>query len=176
MANVASNQIIEPIKVTIVADNPIDTIEDRHVLTAHRMVEQYLSSPIPQSRITATYTITDRLAPLPAILNYPINKVLKVLAPNNIAILNTTNDDRFVWSEAAWTPTVILQYEGGIEQQVFDALIRQAEVLQQRNNVSPEQTALDIAGEINEKWSPQFRSGLAPDVKQMLFPYRKLGF
>lgn len=181
MANTATQQIIAPAMVTLDQvgqhqTQPFSDVEARHVLTAHRMIEKYLGEPRPLSQVTATYAPTDRLAPLAAVTGYPINVVSTVLDGNNAAITDTSNDDRYIWSGVGWPATVVVQYVGGIEQPVFDALIRQSRVLSSRDDVSPEEVKSKVGGSLSWDWNPQYRSGLAPDVKQMLFPFRTIGF
>lgn len=184
MANVATAQIIQPARVELgqVGQNstqPFKDVAERHVLTAHRMIEKYLGEPRPLSQVTATYNPTDLSAPLVAVTDYPINVVSTVLDGNNVAIEpeDVSNDDRYLWSSVGWPSTVVVQYVGGIEQQVFDALIRQSRVLSSRDDISPEEVKANIAGgALSFDWNPQYRSGLAPDVKQMLFPFRVIGF
>lgn len=170
MPNVASRKTIEPAKVTL------DDVDGRHVLTAHRMIEQYLGGPRTLSKVIATYTITNQAMPLAAVDSYPVNKVITVTDVNNRAIEGVDNDDRYVWLlEGSWPSTVVVQYYGGIEQQVYDAIIRQANVLADREDTSPELTTNDIT-ELKTNYDPRFRSGLSSDVKQMLFPFRVIGF
>ena len=182
MVNTATAQIIQPTMVTVEqvkglgAQGIVEAEDRRHVLTAHRMIEQYLGKPRPMSKVTATYTPTDLLEPLAAVAEYPINIVTSVLDAASNTITGISNDDRYVWRETGWPSTVIVQYVGGLEQQVFDALIRQTSVLADRQDVSPESANLDIGGDLAWNWDAKYRSGLSPDVKQMLFPLRTIGF
>ena len=175
MPNVATHQVIEPAKINV--DDVEDTLlTANHLLTAHRMVEQYLGKPRPLTKVTATYTITDQSAPLTAVANYPINTVITVLDDSNAPISNVSNDDRYLWVGGSWPATVIAQYYGGIEQQVYDAIVRQANVLADRSDISPEKINEDITSDLKWNYDPKFRSGLASDVKQMVFPFRTIGF
>lgn len=189
MPNVATQQVIEPAKINVKetetedADGILLTAEHNtlltadHILTAHRMIEQYLGKPRPLSKVTATYTITDSSAPLTAVANYPVNTVISVLDATNAPIANVSNDDRYFWVVGgSWPATVVVQYYGGIEQQVYDAIFRQANVLVDRDDGSPERVAEDIGGALKWNYDPKFRSGLASDVKQMIFPFRVIGF
>ena len=180
MPNVVSRQVIEParIELSYVGEfntRPFKTLTERFLLTAHRMVEQYLGKPRPIAKVTATYTISEPSAPLTALENYPINMVISVLDVNDAPIADIKNDDRYVWSNVSWSSSVVVQYVGGIEQTVFDAIIRQSRVMASRDDISPEKTDKTV-GPLTQQWDPKFRSGLAPDVKQMLFAYRELGF
>ena len=116
-------------------------------------------------------------APLAAVADYPINQVNDVKDAANLTHA-FAYDDRFIWAPTTWsTTTLTVQYLGGIEAQIYDAIFRQARVLADREDTAPENTATVVAGAGKvEDFSTQFRSGLAPDVKQMIFPFQVSGF
>ena len=181
MPNVATHQVIEPARVEIsyigeTKTRPFRTPNERSLLTSHRMVENYIGEPRPLSKLTATYTNVVATEPLQAIDRYPINLVISAVDGNNAPIANISNDDNYIWATDNWSATVVIVYVGGIEQPVFDAIIRQSRVLSSRDDISPEKTDRSVGSIIDNKWDPKFRSGLAPDVKQMLFPYRVISF
>ena len=180
MPNVATHQTIEPARIEVSyigeqKNRPFKLPNERFLLTAHRMVENYIGEPRPLSKLTATYTNVVATEPLQAIDRYPIILVISIVDGNNALITGIRNDDRYIWGITDWPATVVVVYVGGIEQTVFDAIIRQSRVLASRDDLSPEKVDKQV-GPLEHKWDPKFRSGLAPDVKQMLFPYRVLSF
>ena len=171
MPNLATSHIIETTRIT-------DAVLQSQLLVAHRMVETYLGVKKPLSLIRATYSNIDARQPLVSIEDYPINQVNDV----SDSLGNThlfTNDDRYIWAPTTWsTPTIVVQYLGGIETQIYDAIFRQARVLADRQDTAPENTefTLPSGGDLREQFAPQYRSGLASDVKQMVFPFQQSGF
>lgn len=162
MDNVANDQIIEE---TTLADN---------LLVAHRMVEAYLGADRPVSTVTATYNVTHATQALQAVAGYPIISITSVVDGQGNKIEFTNNDKR-IWSLTPWATVVIVQYLGGLEPQIYDAIKRQAEVLETRVGRAPEEDKVEIGG-LKVYQNPQYRSGLAPDVKQMVFPFKAIGF
>ena len=168
--NIATSHTVEPTRIT--GNNQAE------LLIAHRMVEQYLGASKPLSFLIATYTNVNPIQPLSAVEGYPIDQVNDATDSNGASLV-TTNDDRYVWVAGRWsTSTITLQYVGGIEAQIFDAIMRQASVLADRDDEAPERTGFDMpgGGDIRETYNPQFRTGLSPDVRHMLFPYKQFGF
>ena len=168
--NIATSHTIEPTRIT--GDN------QPALLVAHRMVEEYLGTKKPLSFVVATYTNVNPLQPLVAVDQYLINQVNDATDANGASLV-TTNDDRYVWVAGRWsTSTITLQYLGGIEPQIYDAIVRQSKVLADRDDIAPERDQLKIAGgrAIDESYSPQYRTGLSSDVRHMLFPFKQYGF
>lgn len=174
MVNVATSQITQPTRIVsnIVGNEDIQP----HLLIAHRMIEAYLGVDKPLSLVTASYTITDSSQPLAAVDGYPINVLNDTLDGSTNQSIVTTYDDKHIWVAGTWPTTVVAQYVGGIESQIYNAIFRQAEVLQKRKNVAPELDNKEIGNALRYSWNPQYRSGLAPDIKQMVFPFKSIGF
>ena len=133
MPNVATSHIVEQTRIT--GDNQSE------LLVAHRMIETYLGVKKPLSFIRATYTNVDASKPLAAVADYPINQVNDVTdAQGNTHAF--TYDDRYIFAPISWsTTTLTVQYLGGIEAQIYDAIFRQARVLADREDTAPENTA-----------------------------------
>ena len=144
------------------------------VTVAHRMVETYCAAPFPVKEVTATYAVDTDDGVLRAVAGYPINFVHEVVDPHGQAQDYTAND-MSVFPMTTWSANaIVVKYSGGVPSAVFDAIRRQAKVLQTRSNLAPEMTSTNVP--IEAKFEPAMRSGLAPDVKQMVFPFKVIGF
>ena len=176
MANTTTSFTVEPTRI-VETDSSGKLLRVEEILVAHRMVEQYLGTPKPLSFIVATYSNVNPLQPLAAVEDYPINQVNDATDANGASLV-TTNDDRYVWVAGRWsTSTITLQYLGGIEQPIYDAIIRQSKVLEDRDNRAPEIDKLNLGrGAIDESYNTQYRTSLSSDVRGMLFPFKLHGF
>ena len=163
-----------------------DTTRARLLRTAHRMIENYCDTNFNLVDVYAEYTIDSIPDPLMAVEGYKINEVVYVkdiegtdhpfgwtedlIFPNNDSetwILKQELIDRNV-------SRLSVKYTGGLPTVVYDAIMRQAQVLATRPNTAPEIGDTGLDG-LNPKYNTQYRSGLAPDIKAMVFPFRKLG-
>ena len=172
--NVATSHTISPSRIVNIAG-----LSDDVLLVSQRVIEDYLGIDKPISVVTATYNITDPIAPLVAVEGYPINILNDVLSGRQSLVV--TNDDKHIWLggvAARWPSIVTLQYEGGIERVIFDAIIRQANVLKDREDKSPERVEYTVpgGGSVQDRWSPQFRTAISSDVRGMLWKYKAHGF
>lgn len=163
--------MVNTVDTTIIENT---TLPD-NLLVAHRMVEAYLGADRPVSTVTATYNVTDATQALQAVEGYPIITVTDVLDQHNNK-LEYTNNDKHLWSITPWTSSVVVQYLGGLEPQIYDAIKRQASVLETRRNRAPEEDKLEVGASLKVYQNPQYRSGLASDVKAMIFPFKTIGF
>lgn len=171
MVNQATTQRVEHTRIT--------GANQSELLVAHRMAEAYLGAKRPLSLVIATYVGINVTMPLSAVDKYPINQVNDVLNASGVSIAKlTTNDDRYVWPATQWpTTTMVVHYLGGIEPAVMSAIVRQAEILATRDNNPPESTELIVPGGGKvDGYDPRFRTGLASDIKHMLFPYKVISF
>ena len=176
MMNVATSQIVSASRIVAV-----NGLSDGVLNVAHRLVEQYLGIDKPISVVTATYRITDPLEPLAVADDYPINHLNNASDGATSQSLVVTNDDKHIWLGgvgARWPATVVVQYEGGIERVVYDAIIRQAHVMKDRENVSPERTEYTVpgGGSVQDRWQPKYRTSISSDVRGMLFAFKQHGF
>ena len=174
MANTITNNTIED--TTLEAIDP-DRFARRDgieiMLVAHKMCEAYLGKDMSYKLVTVTYQVDDLSSPLPAVKDYPINVVNSVINVNSDK-QDFTFNDRFIFG--TWSsPPIVAQYKGGLPTQVYDAIFRQAKVLDSRLDLAPEETIKEL-GPIKYSANTMYRTGLAPDVKQMLFPFRVIGF
>ena len=142
---------------------------------AQRMCESYLGKTMPAKRLIVTYTISEANEALPAVADYPILVVTSVHNSTRDS-LEYTHNDEYIVGMSNWTNAPLsVVYVSGLPVQVYDAVLRQARMLNSRPNFAPELENLGIEG-IDPKFNPSMRSGLSPDVKQMLFPYKVVGF
>ena len=148
-------------------------IDARFLLTAHRMVEVYCGQDFEYRLATVTYDVDELSEPLPALDDMPINQVVSVVDSQG-ADQQHIFTDKFIFGTWSSTP-ITVQYSGGLPNQIFDGIIRQANMLAARTDSPSEITDLGIDG-FDPKFNPQFRSGLSPDVKQMVFAYKVVGF
>ena len=172
MANQITNSTTTP--TTITATDV--SAEDLRV--AYAMVETYLGKDMPIKLVAVTYSIDDLLAPLPAVENYPINSIVSVI-DNNQLEQQYDFDDAYILPADDWrwsSNTITAQYRGGLPTQIFDAIMRQARMLKNRKDLSPEFTDPQIGDASFGKFNPMYRSALSPDVRGMLFPFREFGF
>ena len=152
----------------------------QNFIVAQKMVEAYCDRKFPLSKITAQWTIADVDEPLKAVDDYPINEVLSLSRTRSNYTFETYEyDDEFITptpgSEIQVGDILTGVYIGGIPMQVYNGIQRQANVLQDRIDRAPElgQSKISI---MDYGYSTQYRSGLAPDVKQMIAPFRVIGF
>lgn len=185
MVNMATSHIIEPSLIIIEekqiggrVGSPPEIIRryKEELIAAHGMVEAYLNAKRPISLVTATYDIIDSSQALAAVEDYPINSLITVLDGSNNEPITTDNDDKHIWPSTQWPTTVVAQYRGGIEPPVYDAIVRQAEVLSSRDNDAPENINFLGLPDFDPKKDPRYRTGLSTDVRQMLSPFRVIGF
>lgn len=158
---------------TMVVDVATATLPTEQ-LVSHRLIELYVGKDLPVSTITATYRPRDLLGPLVAVEGYPIIEVQSLVAGS--AKLSFTNDDKYVWPASDWPGSVTLQYLGGLEAPVYDAIVRQTKVFANRKDLAPEISSFNLGGDLQMGRDARYRSALAPDVKAMLGPYRVIGF
>ena len=166
MANTITTQTVTPTTINV------ENVPHTDVLTASAMVESYLGKSLPVSLVSLTYSIDDTDGVLMALTDYPIN------------IINSITDDQeytyspsFIIPSKPWTTNMIaVQYVGGLPTQIYDATVRTATMLRNRSNLAPELTNPEVVGTSWGKYNPMYRSGLASDVKAMLFPFKEYGF
>ena len=176
MANRITSQTIEPSTITITGELMKGTEE---LVVAHGMCEAYLGKDMPVSLVTVSYAIDEPRKPLPTVEDYPLNHLETVIGGHTqTPIEGVTVSDKYIFNGVGdWPATVVVQYRGGIPPQVFDAIVRQARVLADRDDRAPECMDWNIGrGALDKKQNPQYRTGLPSDVKHMLFPYKTIGF
>lgn len=147
---------------------------------AHSMIETYCNKDFPLFDIHVSYTISTPSDPLMAIENYPINEVKTVKSVDGDD-LPFGYTDELIFSTTAdrvWAPgrlaRAVVYYIGGIPSQVYDAVLRQGKVLETRPNIAPEIGDSSVPYDV--KLNASMRSGLSPDVKQMVFPFKRIEF
>ena len=164
---------------TVFPTNTQNTDQQTFVV-AQKMIEAYCDRKFPLSKITAQWTIADVDEPLKAVDDYPINEVVSLSRTRSNYVFQTYSYDEDLITP---TPPSEIQvgdiltgvYIGGIPTQAYNAVQRQANVLKDRIDRAPElgQSKLSI---VDYAYSTQYRSGLAPDIKQMVAPFRVIGF
>ena len=168
MANAITNTVTRPGKWSA------DQQSADMVLVSLRMVEEYCAKQFPLSEKILTYTVDDLSAPLPAPDNFVINSVTSVVTDEN-AKEDYIAEDKWIYPTTQWSSTPLtVTLTGGVPTQVYDAIVRQARVLRVRSDLAPEVSDINIPFDM--KFNNAMRSGLAPDVKSMIFPFRVLGF
>ena len=145
-----------------------------YLRVAHRLVEMYCYKQFPVYLVTATYRIVDETSPLPAIEGFPVNLLHTVATGLGNSLDNITHDDKYIFNAIDWpSGSISVSYTGGLDPLLYDGIERQARVLADRKDQAPENVDLKIGSVIDKNYKPEFRGGmLAPDVKQMVAPFR----
>ena len=151
-----------------------DDFDSDSLLVAQQMIEKYCDVKFLIKEVWARYTVDTDDGQLSAVEDYPINHVVSVTNAHN-QTQTYFNNDLAVFPNDPWSGNEIqVRYWGGMPMQVFNAVMRQAKVLESRPNIAPEILGADVP--IDVKLNASMRSGLSPDVKQMVFPYKVIGF
>lgn len=168
MANsITSQTITNAIYPTAMDDRSYHTI-------AQRMIEVYCDRSFSLRRIESIFSVDTDDGQLLVMAEYPINFVHTVEDQHGQDLPYLFNDQA-VFPKTLWASnTVVVRYTGGMPMQIYNAIERQAKVLETRPNTAPEIADASVPYDI--KFNTSMRSGLAPDVKQMVFSFRKIGF
>ena len=154
----------------------VPDIDQKTLVVAHRMAETYCGTKFPLSQAVVNYTVDEFIKPLPMPVDYPINNVLHVRNSQGNDEQYDYND-QWIFAKPQWSSTpLIATVIGGIQPQVYDAIIRQANALSKRRDIPMEIQQFDLGSSLKYDANPQFRTGLASDVKHMLFPFKVIGF
>ena len=172
MANMISNSSMRPTTLPVLdIDDPSRTEAKATALrVAHKMIENYLDTNVPINLVIAHYAVDTVDGRLPAVDNQPINSIVSVTGNETYSF-----DSAGLYPTTTWIATSItLNYIGGMQTPIYDAIYRQAKVLTNRQNLAPELEDINLPFDM--KFNAAMRSGLAPDIKQMVFPYKSIGF
>ena len=177
MANSIISSSTAPTITPYAIEPHLSVTDQRFMTVAHEMVETYCGKEFPLVLVTASYQVDDLSAPLPAVPSYTSNRAIAVEQGTNNENEFTFNGS-YIFPLPAWSGTPLsVRYIGGIPATVFDAIQRTGRMLADRPATVPEMTEPGLGGsDINPKFDPRFRSGLASDVKAMLVNYKMWAF
>ena len=173
MANQPATPLVMPYHLEPDSDqySTFDIPQRTQSLTvAHRQVEAYCYRDFPVSHVTLRFDITDPQQPLELPSDYPLNK-LETVKDGHDTELTVTHSDTHLFYEGQWPSVVMVQYIGGMSILLYNAILRQSNVLLTRLDSAPEMLEPGIT-DLNPKYDPKFRSGLASDVKAMVGSYK----
>ena len=169
------NILIETtVKPSIIIDRTEQANNDE-IVTAHRMVETYCNRQFVVLEITSRFTVNNASGHLPLSSDHLCNQVISVADDHGQEEEFTYNDVN-VFPKTVWSSNpLVVRYTGGLPFQIYDAIIRQAQMLSTRDNLPAEQTTAEL-GSLKGTYATQYRTGLSPDVKQMIFPFKVIEF